>query len=633
MSNPKVITNIEVESKFQIIALNAAKIIDQLATIKNLGSYKLGAANTVEIQDTYFDTQELALSKIGAVLRTRLYKPESIVVTLKLNRPSNNSTLESTHRRLEIEAEPTVLVLEEIWKNLTSLDIINQPFSAQDFYLAGVDGIFQKWGLHIAFSANNQRRRRIILDDKGVKVANLDLDTVLFQNSYKNRQFFEIEIEAEKNAEHVLSEITSFIQRQYPNQIEPSQKSKYQQGLDFVGQEDDFKVETKLKVDGNLDEIINWIKAKKQVSEFDLGTSANYKISDSYYDTSDFKLKTNNCYLRLRNLGTEMLLTFRRYKLIDEQIVDTIQIKETATTESLLKVINYLIETQIISVNPLILSNLPKDLAVALATFSLNKTLAVDIDRVIFPVIEDNRHFANLKLDKVTFISSDKKALYNEIELSITSKNDLIKLKALAYGFMAKFALKPTDTTKYIRGLALTQLGSVIDDGEQPLRVYTRQDMIEGIAVWAKVLVNHTEVNEVLQESFSINSSHPHNDSYQELKQSIELAIERSQQMRNIQGAAAMLLFVFGLVIIIASIFAALQGQSFTITVFGLGSGGVTTLLVYYPLQQFINIQNRIISLTTLGDTIRLSLEQFKDDPVLKDKYIQQMWVVLRNKE
>jgi inorganic triphosphatase YgiF len=639
MNEQFLASSIEVESKFRIVASNASKIIEELASVENLGPYKLGQIKTVQIHDTYFDTANLDLSKIGAVLRARLLDHEHLVVTLKMKRALNTQESESIHNRIEIEGHPTILTLENIWSNLTNIGLVQKPFSQFDFYRIGFEGLFQTWGFQETFSGENQRISRPIQTSEDFKVAILSLDTVSFYNTRKRSKLFEIEIEAERDAQYTLPELSSLLQQQFSKLVEPSRKSKYEQGLEFIGLEDDPKIELKLNIVSDLDEFIEWLQSRRYIADFSLGVANQYKITDSYFDTPDFKLREYNCYLRVRRQGIESLLTFRRYKLSDDnQIIEQVEIRGGATKDTLSKIAGYINETQIVSINASTVLTLPNELHNGLVALGLHEVLMATIERLIFPVNEQGRYFANLKLDNVTFTASNKTSQYREIELSTKSVNDLIRVNALAYTLMSsQFHLKPIGQPKYITGLDLTLRGSFLhDDVERSIRVFSRTDMAEGIAPWARSIISRIDDKETFQDSLKDATEKANGnveDSLQNLKKSIELAIKRSRNFRNTQFAMAVILFVLGLSVIAGSIFVALQGGSVTISIAGLTAGALIELLIYFPFQQITRTSNKIILLTTLGDGMRLSLEQIEDDQEQKKKYLKQMWSILQGSE
>ncbi|MBN1423465.1 CHAD domain-containing protein [Candidatus Fermentibacteria bacterium] len=87
----------EIEAKF---AMPDEQTLSGLSTVSSLGSFRLGAATTVEIQDVYFDTQTRAVHEAGFVLRRRTALGE-VTMTLKRCAPA----ADGIYRREEISVQ------------------------------------------------------------------------------------------------------------------------------------------------------------------------------------------------------------------------------------------------------------------------------------------------------------------------------------------------------------------------------------------------------------------------------------------------------------------------------------------------------------------------------------------------
>lgn len=620
MSQHRSSGDIETESKFRIIAPDPTQVIEQLRHAQALGSYMLGPAESLDFHSVYFDTQELDLAKNGAVLRTRLSGGTDLKVTLKTGETPGAVSHEAIYRRVEIEGSPTIPTLKDIWNHLEDIDLVSQPFSEQDFYRVGLEGLFRVWGFQEMFVGDSTRVNRPILDAENCQVAVLSLDRVLFHNPSKSSELFEIEMEAEEGHVFVLPELTVLLQRQFPTQIEPSSKSKYEQGIEFIELQDDFDNETKFNVVGDFQEFVDQMQSKRGIAEFVLGVPSRHKIVDAYFDTPDLRLQENNCYLRLRKHGDEAVLALRQYRSDDGQIIVTRQIKASAMPEVLARIIDKLVDSCVVDIDRAAPHAFPSDPVDAFANIGLYNNLTATIDRLVFPVSDQGRHFANIKLDRVSFSASGKTIAYNEIEIGTENAGDLIRLKALAYTLMSRFRLRSIRDPKYVIGLSLIRTGQIPGSEDQDPIFHMRANMVEGLAHLAK----RVRDDEPIQGQAPSNLS--------ELKGRLDLAIERTRSFYKIQGAMALALFTLGLAAIAGGILMALQDRSMVLPVAGIAAGTVLELLIYFPFRQFTRLSKRVELLTALSGVMSISLEG-EADLDLRRVYIDRLWSILGDAE
>lgn len=624
-------SNVEVELKFRIIAPRALEIMKQLAEKESLGSYRVGDLQEIDIQDTYFDTAALDLSKAGAVLRARLVDSKSLLLTLKAPLLGTYES-KAIHHRTEIEGEPSLPTLMDIRESLPAIGHLDWDFAQSDLVRIGYEGIFERWGFRETFRGRNHRTSRPIMDAGSRHVATLFLDAVEFYSPQKHSELFEIEVEAAEGAMDDLVHLSSVIQGEFQGLIEPSMKSKYQRGLEFIGLEADLRLEVKLSLPKGFDTVLEYLKSTGYITDYTLGIPSRYKVVDAYFDTADYRLRANDCYLRVRELGDDSLLVFRTFKLGDDQILETAQIKKPANRSALVEVARFLRQATIIDFSTAEFLQLPQDLSEGLTALGLHNVLDVTTDRLVFPVSDRDRHLANIKADHVRFATKNKEAYYHEVEIAIENANDLNAMRALAYTLMSKFNMVHIGEPKYFVGLDLIRTGSLpIGKPRPPLLPYSRVSMArEDMNAWARSIVNRIESKDTFVGGSGKNDLASEAD---QLKASIESAISRTEKSFNTQKAMALVLFVLGLVTIVGSILIATQTGSAPISAIGVAAGTAIELLVYFPFRQMMRIDRQVVLYTTLADGMRLSLEQVGDDPEHREKYIGQMWAILRGTE
>jgi inorganic triphosphatase YgiF len=621
----------EVEAKFQILQHGAKVVAEKFMTVQQLGKFKLGINTNVDNYDIYFDTNNLDLASINGSLRTRLINQTDYLVTLKLKKPSDTTANEGAFDRIEIEGNPTSSLVKEIWNNLRGLNLINVDYDETSLYRVGVEGLFQSWGFHELFRANNQRIVRSVFDANSDLIAELVIDNVTFFTPSKSSHFSEIEIELKDNTEKLLLQLSSSIKEIFSKFIVPNRKSKYERGLEFIRLEDDNKTEIKFSVN-NLDQINRELQIEGGVSGYQVRTANLLKIVDVYYDTSEpeYSLRANKCYLRLRTIGDKRLFTFRHYQEVEENNIQTFQIKQPAGKEVLIDIVRYLVSNGILDKNTSLERALPEELHDALVTFGLHKKLDTLIDRLLFPVYDRDEYFANIKLDRVTFVAGGKTHQHDEIEVSTESQTakNIHRVQSLAYGLMSRFDLKSLKKPKYVIGLDMI-LGTIsTSDNDSlyiPIHRRTELDLAKSVASVVDV------VDSLPQKTFSHNESNE--KSIQALGKSLELAIERTKDIRKLQIVMALGLFIIGIGIILGSIITKVQGGfSMAQAIPGITIGAFVNLFIYFPFRKINELNEKVIELTTLSAKMDVSLAYLRDDPVGVRQYLDAMWASLSRK-
>ena len=471
----------EYESKFHVNGVRASEIFGQLSKIDTIAGLSLGPVESVENLDTFFDTSKLFLANIGAVLRIRIKDGAKIVVTLKTQADDEETYQQDAHLRKETEGSPDEALLVNIAEKLRELTVITDKYSPFSYYFLGLRGLFAKWGLREIFSSRNNRLGRKIYLNGTQHVATMFMDSVEFFNDYKQRPFFEIEIEltnANVGRETIQKLSTELLQR-FPHDVFVNDKSKYQRGLEFIGVTDDFSNETKLIILGDVAPVEDYLMNLRTISTFDLGEPDLYEIQDAYFDTPDQKLYKSNCYLRIRRRRSQETFTLRHYRRsAEKQVIDQFEIKDKASIDTLLRIIQYLDQSEILPRLELP-GRFEGNVSEVLLSMGFQLIQRLETNRSAFHVYDQNRHFANVKLDKVKYFIGGETYIHNEIEISTSSDfGDITKVQIVGFSLISKFDSKIVigDDPKHVTGLKLAAGQSFkAQDAYRALQMFERR--------------------------------------------------------------------------------------------------------------------------------------------------------------
>ncbi len=196
----------EIEAKFALTAPVSADHVEALTW----EPYHLAERHTVDQQDTFFDTPDLALAHTRYAVRLRI-GGATPVVTLKGPGKVENGV----HTRGEWE-EPATDHDPEGWP-----EAIRQRLQE----LIGMQAIQPLFRVH------NRRRTWMLLQDERI-VGEVALDEGSIVAGPEHAPMHELEVELKGGSETELATICRLIQRQLPAQ--PEDRSKFDRGLTLL---------------------------------------------------------------------------------------------------------------------------------------------------------------------------------------------------------------------------------------------------------------------------------------------------------------------------------------------------------------------------------------------------------------
>jgi inorganic triphosphatase YgiF len=622
----------EKELKLTIIGIAPAKAFNELRELKNLGVYTLGSAQEIQNFDRYFDTSLLDLKNNHASFRIRKKSLGLPVITFK-SQETTSQTQSGEHERNEIEGDPFGnSTLTDIWAELAS---IGESFAQREFPREGViESVLNGMGFKEILSSTNQRIKRSISNEIGKEVAELVLDNVVFEHKGKSSgNFFEIEIEVFEDKETLLAELRTALYALYPNRLEPSQKSKYERGFDFLQIDVDLRNEYKLRVDGDIDAIIQHIREKGEFAGYPV-QEVRRSLTDHYYDTPNRQLRDNSCYLRIRSEEGYDELTFRRYTLSmkSSQIIDQVQIKEPVSIGSLKRVAKYLKEENIVPIKLNV--NELNAFQSGLRKIGLHQLLKAKIDRVIFNIVDGQKLLVNIKLDKVDFtdVESGKKDTYSEVEISTDEPN--FGTAGIALMIANTFGLSLAYYSKYVVGDHLLRTGEVPKPpDEEELRVIARANVISSDGIeplnQQSYLKSLDRLIAGVKENLKVNGNHVISDmdSINKLENRIDQTLHNYEKRSSQMIGMALALFIIGIGFFSVSIYLALLGNVPTVLpIAGMSIGILLNIFIYFPFRVITKTRDQEIELSTRASLLRFELEHGLSDKESRDKLIQRAW-------
>lgn len=209
----------EVEIKLQVpptVAGGPAAVFARLAEEERLAGYELGPVRTIQLRDTYFDTDQGALAAARSCLRLR-HENGLTLVTLKVTREQVGALAARSEFEVPLDPENLTRLLDQI---RLLIGPVRVPFAA---FAAGRPA----GPLLPVLDVHTERLARSV-----GQVATLTLDRVTYPG-LAPEPYYDIEIEAapEMSDVAVLRALEADLQRLFDGRLLPSSQSKLERGL------------------------------------------------------------------------------------------------------------------------------------------------------------------------------------------------------------------------------------------------------------------------------------------------------------------------------------------------------------------------------------------------------------------
>jgi inorganic triphosphatase YgiF len=220
----------EVEAKFQLLDPDVVDI-HRLKALFEQGGYAVeGTSEPIHIIDVYFDRKDHGLRRAGAAVRVRK-KNQRVLLTYKRKIAQEGEL----HSRIELEAEPTLEHLKEIYKELKSLDSIPNKDQPQPTSAMMLEDTLETWGL-VPMLEIGTKRYKVEVGFGGQTLAFVVLDRVQFELCTREGGYSGIEIEAleDKDAQTVVA-LSEVLKAELGEDIKAQEISKYEFALQHLG--------------------------------------------------------------------------------------------------------------------------------------------------------------------------------------------------------------------------------------------------------------------------------------------------------------------------------------------------------------------------------------------------------------
>lgn len=209
----------EVEIKLQVpptVAGGPAALFARLAEEERLAEYELGPVRTIQLRDTYFDTDRGALAAADSCLRLR-HENGLALVTLKVAREREGALAARAEYEVPLEPENLTRLIDRV---RLLIGPVRVPFAA---FAAGRPA----GPLLPVLDVHTERLARSV-----GQVATLTLDRVIYPG-LAPEPYYDIEIEAAPDMPDVavLRALEADLQRLAGGQLIPSEQSKLERGL------------------------------------------------------------------------------------------------------------------------------------------------------------------------------------------------------------------------------------------------------------------------------------------------------------------------------------------------------------------------------------------------------------------
>jgi inorganic triphosphatase YgiF len=195
----------EVETALVVVADEPTEALERVAELRELGGRRLVPIPEQTLEDTYYDRPAGPLGQRSLALRLRRVNGE-----LRLTLKSDLERHAGVADRFELEAVWSRESFAEVLNALTYFDV---EFRVEgDVFSADAPSTLESLGLKPVQRRRTRRVRRLVVDDDGRALAELALDSVVFDEPAGPIRLFEVEIEA-RSADADVGELARALAR------------------------------------------------------------------------------------------------------------------------------------------------------------------------------------------------------------------------------------------------------------------------------------------------------------------------------------------------------------------------------------------------------------------------------------
>jgi hypothetical protein len=221
---------VEIEAKLEVLEPGEDDLSRLQAAMLEEGYAVALMPADLFITDTYADTPEHDLRKVGAAIRLR-QKGGKRLFTYK----RKVSQKDSVHTRVELEGPLTLELIEAIRQELGSAGISFPELDESGVEILRAEGLFEAWGLSERLEIRT-RRKTCELRAEAEVVARLVYDVVNFSQGDRSGGYTGIEIEAAgAENEAVVGRLAEAVKAELGEGVREQRLSKYEAALEILG--------------------------------------------------------------------------------------------------------------------------------------------------------------------------------------------------------------------------------------------------------------------------------------------------------------------------------------------------------------------------------------------------------------
>ncbi|MBU4501634.1 MAG: CYTH domain-containing protein [Nanoarchaeota archaeon] len=202
----------EIEAKF----MTKPHVFEDILDLTEIAGYKVEEVIDISEKDTYLDTKDMDFHKQGMSFRIRK-EDERFLVTLK-GKPKRDGAIYSRLEDEEIINESDIPKIYDM--SLDIAPIIKAKKLAKNKPVSKI------------FIVDKQRKRMVIVNDNYSIRIDMDIIEYLIEDVVGHE--YELEIEAKDAPIGEVKIVRDFLISKFGNYLYPSEKSKYERGLDLL---------------------------------------------------------------------------------------------------------------------------------------------------------------------------------------------------------------------------------------------------------------------------------------------------------------------------------------------------------------------------------------------------------------